>query len=71
MRNNHSREALKSIFSEKLIEKYKTVFEKRAKREISDEEAEMNLHKLAGIGFLVQKSYLQGRRGIEIQEQHK
>lgn len=65
MRNNYSREALKPIFSEKLIEKYKTVFERRTKREISDEEAEIHLHKLGIIGLLAHKSYSQGNGRLE------
>ncbi len=50
---------LKLVFSEKLIEKYKAVFERRAKREISDEEAKMHLHRLGAIGLLAHKSYSQ------------
>ncbi len=56
---------LKLVFSEKLIKKYKAVFERRAEREIGDEEAEMHLHRLGAIGLLAHKSYSQGNGKLE------
>ena len=44
-------------FSDELIKKFKAVFEKRAKRKISDGEAEIYLHKLGDIGRIAQESY--------------
>ena len=62
---DHFGGALSPVFSEKLIEKYKTVFERRTKREISDEEAKMHLHRLGAIGLLAHKSYSQGNGKLE------
>jgi hypothetical protein len=40
-------------FSDELIKKFKAVFEKRAKKEISDDEAEACLHRLTTFGSIV------------------
>ena len=52
-------------FSEELIKKCKAVFEKRAKRQISDGEAEIYLHKLGDIGRIAQEIYSQEKKSKE------
>lgn len=50
------------VFSDELIKKFKAVFEKRAKRTISDDEAEIYLHKLGDIGHIAQEIYSQDQK---------
>ena len=59
---------MKQMFSSELIEKCKMVFGKRAKREISDEEAELYLGKLSQLGDLAFRVSSQEQETLENQE---
>ena len=53
---------MEHTFSKELMEKCKVAFGKRAKREISDEEAELCLEKLSQLGDLASRVYSQERK---------
>lgn len=52
---------VKSRFSEDLIKRAKVIFEKRAKKELSDGEVEICLDRLAKFGDIALRVYLQDK----------
>lgn len=56
---------MQTIYSKKLIERCRRIFEKRAGRKISEGEAEVYLDRLAGVGLLAVGVFGLGPRGTQ------
>ena len=55
---------MKSHYSEQLMKKAKDVFERKAKRSLSDGEIELWLDRLSQLGMLFVKNVVEGRTDI-------
>lgn len=62
---------MKRIFSQKLFEKAKTIFEKKSGRVLSDDEVEIMLDRLSQLGMLFVKNVLENRTNIKKYEINK